>query len=62
MLKVTLEQAIQNQVASAEMEGFTFTEEMIEIIRQYASGKISEQELIDIVRRLYAGDENDGSL
>lgn len=48
-MTVTTEQAINNAVASAEIEGFTFSANEIELCKQYAEHKISEEEFISII-------------
>ena len=52
MNKITTEKAVQNQVASAKMEGFDFSDEAIEIIKRYADNKISHEELVEIVAQM----------
>ena len=52
MNEITTEKAVQNQVASAKMEGFDFSDEAIEIIKKYADNKISHEELVEIVAQM----------
>lgn len=47
MQKVTTEQAMKNQIASAEMEGFRFSEEEVENVRKCLEGKITYQQFVD---------------
>lgn len=49
MQNITTEKAIQNQVASAKMEGLGFSKESIKLIREYADNKLSHENLIKIV-------------
>ena len=49
MQKVTTEQAIKNQIASAEMEGFRFSTEEVENVRKCLEGKITYQHFVDRV-------------
>lgn len=49
MQKVTTEQAIKNQMASAEMEGFRFSTEEVENVRKCLEGKITYQQFVDRV-------------
>ena len=43
------EKAIQNQIASARMEGLVFSKETIKLIKEYADNKLSHENLIKIV-------------
>jgi hypothetical protein len=43
---VTTTQAMRNALASARMEGLTFTDEKIELIRQIVDGEITVEEVI----------------
>lgn len=49
MQNVITEQAITNQIASAEMEGFCFSEEEVENVRKCLDGEITYQQFVDIV-------------
>ncbi len=49
MQKVTTEQAIKNQIASAEMEGFHFSENEIENVRRCLEGEITYNQFIEKV-------------
>lgn len=49
MQNVTTEQAITNQIASAEMEGFRFSKEEVENVRKCLDGEITYQQFVDIV-------------
>ena len=49
MQKVTTEQAIRNQVASAKMAGFQFSEKEIENVRKCLEGKITLKQFVDSV-------------
>lgn len=49
MDNVTLDEALKNSVASAEMEGLHFTKYDIELIRLFADNKISHEELVKSV-------------
>ncbi len=55
MQNVTTEQAITNQIASAEMEGFRFSKEEVENVRKCLDGEITqemfEKEILDGVNR-----------
>ncbi len=44
MAKVSIEQAIENQIASAEMEGFIFELDEIENVKRYLKGEITYQD------------------
>lgn len=39
-------QAMRNQIASAQAEGLTFTDEQIETIRKIVEGEVSKEEVI----------------
>ncbi|MFR7604845.1 MAG: antitoxin VbhA family protein [Oscillospiraceae bacterium] len=47
MTKVSIEQAIQNQIASAEMEGFNFESDEIENVKRYLKGEIIYQDFFE---------------
>ena len=47
MAKVSIEQAIQNQFASAEMEGFNFDLDEIENVKWYLIGEITYQDFFE---------------
>lgn len=49
MSSVTTEQAIQNAVASAKIEGYSFDRQDIELCRKYAEHEISDTEFIQII-------------
>lgn len=49
MQNTSTEKAIQNQVASARMEGLGFSKETIKLIKEYADNKLSHENLIKIV-------------
>lgn len=55
MQNVTTEQAITNQIASAEIEGFRFSKEEVENVRKILDGEITqemfEKEILDGVNR-----------
>ena len=51
MHRVSTEKAIQNQVASAKMEGLGFRKESLELIRDYADNRLSHEKLLSIVAR-----------
>ncbi|MBQ3543866.1 MAG: antitoxin VbhA family protein [Lachnospiraceae bacterium] len=52
MPNVTTEKAVQNQVASAKMEGIRFNSEALNLIRKYADNEISHEELVEIVAQM----------
>lgn len=52
MQNVTTENALKNQVASAEIEGIHFSKEALEIIRRYADNEITHDELLRIVTHI----------
>ena len=54
MPNVTTEKALQNQVASAKMEGIRFNSETLNLIRKYADNEISHEELVEIVAQMCA--------
>ncbi|MBQ6946253.1 MAG: antitoxin VbhA family protein [Ruminococcus sp.] len=54
MPNVTTEKAVQNQVASAKMEGIHFNCEALNLIRKYADNEISHEELVEIVAQMCA--------
>ncbi len=54
MRNVTTETAVKNQVASARMEGISFSRESLDIIRKYTDNSISHEKLIELVTRLCA--------
>ena len=45
--KVSIEQAIKNQIASAEMEGFNFESDEIENVKRYLKGEITYQDFFE---------------
>ena len=47
--------AFNNAIASARMEGLTFTDEKIELIRQIVDGEITVEE---VIRRLKNADKS----
>ena len=47
MAKVSIEQAIKNQIASAEMEGFNFESDEIENVKRYLKGEITYQDFFE---------------
>ena len=47
--------AFNNAIASARMEGLTFTDEKIELIRQIVDGEITVEE---VIRRLKDADKS----
>ena len=52
MKSVTTEKAIQNQIASAQIEGIVFTSESIELIKRYADNEISHEKLVELVSQM----------
>lgn len=46
MQNVTTEQAITNQIASAEMEGFRFSKEEVENVRKCLDGEITQEAFV----------------
>ena len=54
MPNVTTEKAVQNQVASAKIEGIHFNSEALNLIRKYADNEISHEELVEIVAQMCA--------
>lgn len=50
MQKVTIEQSLENAVASSKMEGLVPTEEDLKLIRKYVSGKITHEEFLNIIK------------
>jgi hypothetical protein len=55
MQKVTTEQAIKNQIASAEMEGFRFSKDEVEVVRKCIDGEISYQQFLEKVLANHKG-------
>ncbi len=49
MQNVTTEQAIRNSVASAEMEGFSFSQEEVENVRECLKKRLSCEEYPEII-------------
>ena len=58
MKSVTTEKAMNNQIASAEMEGIRFDKKALKIIRQYADNEITHEELVRIVTQSVRGEGN----
>lgn len=52
MQNVTTEKAVNNQVASAKMEGLRFNKESLDIISKYADNKISHDKLVELVTQI----------
>ncbi len=54
MQNVSTEKAVRNQIASARMEGFRFSDKSVELIKKYTDNSISHDELLAAVARLCA--------
>ena len=49
MQNITTEQIIKNQIASAEMEGFHFSDNEIENVKKCLDGEISYQQFLETI-------------
>lgn len=49
MQNITTEQAMKNQIASAEMEGFHFSDKETENVRKCLDGEITYQQFVQII-------------
>lgn len=52
MKVITTEKAIQNQIASAQMEEIRFNSESVDIIRKYTDNEISHEKLVELVAQM----------
>lgn len=55
MGQVSIERALNNAVASTNMEGFDLGEDQKELLRQIITGKKTLEEAIEQIRRKYNG-------
>ena len=55
MAPVTIDRAIENAVASTNMEGFHLGEEQKELIKKITLGEITLEEVINQIRQKYNG-------
>lgn len=51
MPEMTVERAVDNAIASNEMEGFTFTEEQRDLLIKVVSKEITLKEALEILNR-----------
>ena len=55
MAPVTIDRAIENAVASTNMEGFHLGKEQKELIKQIALGKVTLEEVVEKIKQKYNG-------